>query len=72
MKIKRHKINFVMDFQKKTKEELIKELQKFQQEFNSLKAVYDKVTIKQHQAEEALQDASSYNRRLIEASQIRW
>jgi uncharacterized lipoprotein YehR (DUF1307 family) len=61
-----------MDFQKKTKEELIKELQKFQQEFNSLKAVYDKVTIKQHQAEEALQDASSYNRRLIEASQIRW
>jgi len=43
-----------MDTHEKTKDELIKELQELQQEYNSLKALYGKDTIRHHQAEQEL------------------
>jgi hypothetical protein len=42
MKIKRHKINFVMDIQDKTKEKLISELKELLHESDSLKALKEK------------------------------
>ena len=43
-----------MDTHEKTKDELIKELQELQQEYNSLKLLYGKDTIRHHQAEQEL------------------
>ncbi|MFT5383740.1 MAG: hypothetical protein ACI81W_001140 [Saprospiraceae bacterium] len=43
-----------MDNQEQPTDELVKELQKLQKAFNSLKVVYDKNTIKHHKAEQAL------------------
>ena len=43
-----------MDTHEKTKDGLIKELQELQQEYNSLKALYGKDTIRHHQAEQEL------------------
>jgi signal transduction histidine kinase/ActR/RegA family two-component response regulator len=47
-----------MDLHEKTKDELIKGLQELQQEYNSLKALYRKDTIKHHQAEQELSIAN--------------
>ena len=43
-----------MDTHEKTKDELIIGLQELQQEYNSLKALYGKDTIRHHQAEQEL------------------
>ena len=57
-----------MNYQVKTKAELIKELQKLQQETEALKTSYLKDIAERKQAEEKIRPASLYARNLIEAS----
>lgn len=57
-----------MNYLVKTKAELIKELQKMQQEAEALKTSYSKDIAERKQAEEKIRPASLYARNLIEAS----
>ena len=55
-----------MDYQKRTNEELINEIQELQQKYNSLKALYNKDITERKFAEEALRLRESYLSAIIE------
>jgi PAS domain S-box-containing protein len=59
-----------MDYQSKSKEELIVELKELQQNYNSLKAIYDKDITQSKKAEDALKKSEDRFRKIVEQSPI--